>query len=255
MTDSLAAIVLGAGAGMRLRPVSQDRPKVLCPVGDRPLVDHNVDRVRDVVGPGVGRIAVNAHHRAGALADHLAGVAHVSIEADEARGTAGGVAHLRGWLDGRAALVVNGDTWTSIDLRPLMAGWDGCRVRVMVLGNEPVLRPGVGIVGSVLPPEAVDGLPGDRPAGLFESCWLPLLQRGELDVVAGAGSFVACDTPREYLRANLEWSGGAPVVGAGARVDGEIVRTVVWPGAVVHPHERLVDAVRLDDQRTVLVRG
>jgi N-acetyl-alpha-D-muramate 1-phosphate uridylyltransferase len=255
MPDSLAAIVLGAGAGTRLRPLSQGRPKVLCPVGDRPLVDHNVDRVRDVVGAGVGSIAVNAHHHAPALTEHLADVAHVSVEEGEARGTAGGVARLRGWLDGRPALVVNGDTWTAIELPPLLDGWDGHRVRVMVLGDEPVLRPGVGIIGSVLPSDAVAALPGDRPAGLFESCWLPRLERGQLDVVAAAGPFVACDTPRDYLRANLEWSGGAPVVGAGARVDGEILRTVVWPGAVVHRRERLVDAIRFDDQQTVLVRG
>jgi hypothetical protein len=44
------------------------------------------------------------------------------------------------------------------------------------------------------------------------------------------------------------------VVGPGARVDGEVVRSVVWPGASVERGERLVDAIRLDDGSTVLVR-
>jgi ADP-glucose pyrophosphorylase len=65
---------------------------------------------------------------------------------------------------------------------------------------------------------------------------------------------VACDRPRDYLDANLAWSGGAPVVGAGAVVEGELVRSVVWPGATVHAHEVLVDAIRIDDRTTVLVR-
>ena len=44
------------------------------------------------------------------------------------------------------------------------------------------------------------------------------------------------------------------MVGAGARVDGEVVRSVVWPGARVGRRERLVDGVRAGDDVTVLVR-
>jgi len=254
MTDSLAAIVLGAGAGERLRPLSDRRPKVLCPVGDRPLVDHNLERVSAVAGAGPQQLAVNAHHHADQLVAHLDGRATVSVEPGEARGTAGGVAALRRWLDGRPVVVVNGDTWTGIDLAGLVDGWDGRRVRVLVAGTEPVLRAGVGIVGSLMTPASVADLPVDRPAGLYEACWLPLAERDGLEVLAAAGPFVACDTPRDYLRANLAWSGGAPVVGRGARVEGRIERTVIWPNAVVQPGEHLVDAIRTDDGRTVLVR-
>src|SRR5688500_5803398 len=104
MADSLAAIVLGAGAGGRLRPVTQVLPKVLCPVGGVALVDHNLGRVASVVGEGSDRIAVNAHHRPDLLAAHIERRAHLSVEPDVALGTAGAVAHLRPWLDGRPAL-------------------------------------------------------------------------------------------------------------------------------------------------------
>jgi hypothetical protein len=52
----------------------------------------------------------------------------------------------------------------------------------------------------------------------------------------------------------LQRSGGESVVGIDAVVEGTIERCVVWPGAVVRPHEHLVDAIRADDHTTVLVR-
>jgi NDP-sugar pyrophosphorylase family protein len=58
MADSLAGVVLAAGAGTRLRPLTDLRPKALCPVGDRPLVDWAIE----AVGDAVERVAVNVHH-------------------------------------------------------------------------------------------------------------------------------------------------------------------------------------------------
>jgi MurNAc alpha-1-phosphate uridylyltransferase len=250
---SLAAIVLGAGAGTRLRPLTRRRPKVLCPLGGSTLLDVNLARVAAVVGTDPARLAVNAHHFADQLVARVGERAHVSVEPGEALGTAGGVAHLRPWLDGRAALVVNGDTWSTIDLRPLVDGWDGTTVRVLVAGTDASLRPGVGILGSLLPASVIAGLP-HRPAGLYEACWKPRLDVGDLEVVAGDGPFVPCDRPQDYLRANLLSSGGESVVGAGAVVEGRLVRCVVWPGARVVAGEALVDAIRLDTGETVLVR-
>lgn len=216
------------------------------------LLDGNLARVAAVVGDGPGRLAVNAHHFADRVVAHVGDRAHVSVEQPEALGTAGAVAHLRPWLDGRPALVVNGDTWSTIDLAPLVAGWDGEHVRVLVVG-PPRLDDGAGILGSLLPPAVVAELP-HRPAGLYEACWRPMQAQGRLEVVGADGPFVACDTPADYLAANLLASGGGSVVGEGAVVEGELVRSVVWPGAVVHAGERLVDAVRVDDRTTVLVR-
>lgn len=244
--------MLAAGAGTRLRPLTRFRPKPLCPVAGVPLVDGNLARVAAVVGRGPERLAVNAHHHADQLAAHLAGSVHLSVEQPEALGTAGAVAHLRPWLDGRPALVVNGDSWSTIDLAPLVAGWDGRTVRVLVVG-PPRLADGVGILGSLLPPDVIVGLP-HRPAGLYEACWKPLSAEGRLEVVGAEGPFVACDTPADYLAANLLASGGDSVVGEGAVVEGELVRSVVWPGGVVTTGERLVDAIRIGRTTTVYVR-
>lgn len=241
--------MLGAGAGTRLRPLTNLLPKVLCPVGGVPLVDLAIARVA-AVAPDV---AVNAHHRRDQLVAHLAGRVHVSIEEAEALGTAGGVAHLRPWLDGRGALVVNGDTWSTVDLAPLVAAWDGTTIRVFVTGDDPTLGPRSGIAGSLLPAWAIAALP-DGPAGLYEVCWAPAIAAGRLEVVAAGAPFIAVDRPRDYLAANLLASGGESVVADGAVVDGEITRCVLWPGAVVHRSESLVDAIRCDARTTVLVR-
>src|SRR4051795_9342462 len=111
MADSLAglaAVVLAAGAGERLRPLTHLRPKPLCPVANTALLDGALARVGAVVPAGA--VAVNAHHHADQLRDHLADRpdVHLSVEPDRARGTAGALGLLRSWLDGRAVVVVNG---------------------------------------------------------------------------------------------------------------------------------------------------
>ena len=79
--DGVVGIVLAAGAGTRLRPLTLERPKALCPVGDVPLVDLAVDRV----APFVGAVAVNVHHGRDQLEPHLfaRGDVHVSVEAED----------------------------------------------------------------------------------------------------------------------------------------------------------------------------
>ncbi|HYD09898.1 MAG TPA: sugar phosphate nucleotidyltransferase, partial [Acidimicrobiales bacterium] len=164
MADSLAGLVLAAGSGTRLRPLTRHRTKAMCPVGDRPLVDWAIDRV----APLVGEVAVNARYDVQRLAAHVEHRAHVSDERSypEELGTGGAVGALREWLDGRAVLVVNGDTWTDVELSPLLDGWDGERVRVLVHGAPGTgLEVLPGVVGSLVPAGDVPRLPA-TPLGL-----------------------------------------------------------------------------------------
>jgi N-acetyl-alpha-D-muramate 1-phosphate uridylyltransferase len=253
MADSLAALVLGAGAGKRLAPLTRLRPKVLCPVGGVPLVDRALSQVAAVVGAGATAVNANPAHLGGLLAEHLDGRCHLSVEVGAALGTAGAVAHLRPWLDGRAVLVVNGDTWHDADLGVLLEGWDGATVRVLVAGTIPTMDDRPRVVGSVLPPAEVARLP-EEPSGLWEVSWRHRLAEGRLEVLAADVAFVACDRPVDYLAANMARSGGTSVVGEGAEVAGRLVRSVVWPGATVAAGEILVDAVRASAGVTVLVR-
>ena len=243
-------MVLAAGAGTRLAPLTIERPKALCPVGDDALLDLALARLE----PLVGALAVNVHHGRAAMERHLVaheGV-HVSVEAERALGTAGAIGRLRPWIAGRSVAVVNADAWSPDPLEPLLAGWDGERVRLLLVGADE-LAPTVRVAACVLPWAAAARLAAE-PSGLYEVCWRPWADRGALDVVRHDATFVDCGTPADYLAANLLATGGRSAVGAGAVVAGTTRRSVVWPGATVAAAEVLEDAIRTTAGRTVLVR-
>lgn len=248
MSDGIAGVVLAAGAGMRLRPLTLQRPKALCPVANVALVDLAVERVRSAVRD----VAVNVHHGRDAMEAHLAGRVHLSVEVERALGTAGALGLLRGWLAGRAALVVNADAWCPGSLASFAQGWDGTRVRLLLAGAD-ALTPTSRIAAALMPVWSIEPLPA-TPAGLYESVWVHALDAGRLEVVRHDGPFIDCGTPRQYLEANLAANGGQSVVGDGAVVDGELDECVVWPGAVVWPGERLWRTIRPDAVTSVLVR-
>ncbi len=255
--QDLVGVVLAAGAGSRLAPLSRLRPKALCPVGGRPLVDHALARVT----PHVGEVAVNVHHGRLLMEAHLtrAGAAvhpHVSVEPGEARGTAGALGLLRPWIDGRGVLLTNADAWLPADLTAFVDGWDGERVRLLCV--EDAERGDFGTqryCGAALLPWSLVAPLGEEPSGLYEVMWRAEAEAGRLDLATHDGPFVDCGTVADYLAANLASSGGEPVVDEAARLgEGcEIVRSVVWGDAEVAPGERLVDAVRAGTV-TVLVR-
>ncbi len=260
----LAGVVLAAGEGRRLRPLSRLRPKALCPMGPTTLVERAITQVAAAVGTPV---AVNVHHGRHAMVEHLGDRrdVHLSVEEPEALGTAGAVAHLADHLDGRGALVVNADTVHVEDLRSFVAGWDGERVTVLATPDPSLARPvggappawfgpRSGVVASIVPWERIRELRSE-PSGLWEVLWRPELEAGRLAAVAAEGPLIDCGTTEQYLKANLWLSGGRPVIGAGAVVRGTVERSVVWPGAVVEEGEHLVDAVRADAHHTVLVRA
>jgi N-acetyl-alpha-D-muramate 1-phosphate uridylyltransferase len=286
----LVGLALAAGRGSRLVPLTRERPKPLCPVGDVTLVDLALDRLA-TVGDHLDALAVNMHHGAPAMLDHLstrtgsrgAGMqiidpaqpieeglaAHpgglwVSHEVDGARGTAGAISHLSTWLNGRGVLVVNADTATDAPLSALVDGWDGRAPRLLLVGGP--FGPRARVAGALVPWSEVQALVAQTPhhtvtggqvapVGLFEASWSRHARAGTLDQVVVDARFTDCGTPADYLAANLHASGGASVVGEGAVVAGTVDRCVVWPGARVEAGEHLVDAVRTTAGRTVLVRS
>jgi MurNAc alpha-1-phosphate uridylyltransferase len=179
----LVGVVLAAGAGTRLRPLTDVRPKALCTVGGRTLLDRALERVR----PHVGRTAVNAHHLAEQVVAHLAGSeVHVAVEQPEALGTAGAVGNLRPWIDGSPVLLANSDAWYAdpAAVGELVAGWDGRRPRLLcVPGGDPGVLDGARYVGTALLPwwSVRDLAP--EPTGLYEVSWRALHAAGRLELV------------------------------------------------------------------------
>ncbi|HEV2891804.1 MAG TPA: sugar phosphate nucleotidyltransferase [Frankiaceae bacterium] len=243
MAADLAALVLAAGSGTRLRPLTLLRPKPLCPVGNVTLLDRGL-AIASEVAP---HVAVNARYLGDQIEAHVGDRAHVSREPFDL-GTAGALGYLRPWLDGRDVLVLNGDAYRPGSLRDFVDGWDGERVRLLVVRDEARgdFGPWLFCGASLHPWSVVKDVPAERN-GLYELLW----SRTEPELVPWEGAFVDCGTPRDYLDANLHASGGESVVGEGAVVEGELVRSVVWPGGVVRAGERLVDAIRVGADLTV----
>lgn len=247
MSDVVAGIVLAAGRGSRLRPLTLVRPKALCPINNVPLVDLALERVRSAVND----VAVNVHHGREQMLRHLGDAVEVSEERD-LLGTAGALGQLRPWLDGRSALVVNADAWCPGSLAAFVAAWDGTRVRLLLAGDTK-LTPTSRVAAALMPASMLGGLTAE-PSGLYEMVWREAQAHGQLEVVCHDGPFIDCGSPGEYLAANLAASGGSNVIGAGATVDGTIERCVIWSGVEVRSAETLHDAIKPTDQMTVLVR-
>lgn len=243
-------VVLAAGKGERLRPLTDVRPKALCPINNTPLLDLAIARI----GRHVTEIAVNTHHLAHQVQAHLAGTdIIVSLETPEALGTAGALGALRNWIAGRDVLIHNADVWLTDPLDQLVRGWDGRRPRLLV-GPAGDGRADFGdrrFVGvSLLPGPIAATLPAS-PLGLYEAVWRNAWERGLLELIEVSGPAIDCGTVAEYLRANLSANQGLSVIGAGCVVNGEIRRSVIWDGCKVEPGECLTDAVRATSSLTV----
>ena len=123
------AMVMAAGHGTRMRPLTDDRPKAMVEVAGRALIDHTLDRLR---AAGVRRAVVNVHAFADRLEAHLAGRTDLEIiisdEREELLETGGGVVKARSLLGEDPVFVCNIDAvWVEWDgvLPAMLEAWDG----------------------------------------------------------------------------------------------------------------------------------
>lgn len=133
------AMIMAAGKGTRMMPLTADRPKPLVEVGGVALLDHVLDHLRDA---GVGKIVVNAHYRADQIEAHLAAHATdfdvlISDERDLLRDTGGGLVQALPMISDDPFICVNADNWWTNDgqnaISRLMAHWDAARMDVLML--------------------------------------------------------------------------------------------------------------------------
>ncbi len=133
------AMVMAAGLGKRMRPLTATRPKPLVEVAGKTLLDHCLDRLR---GAGVRKAVVNVHYLAGALQAHLENrVQGIEIALSDERAqlleTGGGLVRALPLIDADPFLVVNSDNlWVDgpVDsLRLLASAWDEARMDALLL--------------------------------------------------------------------------------------------------------------------------
>jgi MurNAc alpha-1-phosphate uridylyltransferase len=133
------AMVMAAGLGKRMRPLTATRPKPLVEVAGKPLIDHVFDRLRSA---GVKRAVVNVHYLADAMEAHLrARVKDVEVivsdERDRLMETGGGLVKARHLIGYQPFICVNSDNlWIDgpMDaIRQLAQIWDDARMDALLL--------------------------------------------------------------------------------------------------------------------------
>ncbi|MCF5862842.1 nucleotidyltransferase family protein [Aeromonas veronii] len=118
----MKAMILAAGRGERMRPLTDLLPKPLLAVGGKPLIVHHIEKLK---AAGVTELVINhawlGHKLVESLGDGSAlGVTiHWSVE-ESALETAGGIIQALPLLGDEPFLVINGDTWLDLDYRSLV---------------------------------------------------------------------------------------------------------------------------------------
>ncbi|HEX4636105.1 MAG TPA: nucleotidyltransferase family protein [Rhizomicrobium sp.] len=231
-----AAMIMGAGLGTRMRPLTDDKPKPLVTVGGTTLIDHSIDRL---VAAGVTLVVVNLHYKAEMLRSHLARRHDVEIvfsdETDKLLDTGGGVVKAMPYFGERPFFVLNSDSiWIENGapvLSAMLAQWNESRMDGFLLLAE--MQTALGYEGTgdfALKPDgrlirardaksgdAVYAYPGvqiahpqmfvDAPEGAFSTniMWDRAITHGRLSGTVMNGTWIHVGTPeaRDEAEATL----------------------------------------------------
>jgi len=235
-TSVCTAFILGAGLGLRLRPLTANCPKPLLSIGGRPLITYTMDHLRTV---GVERYIINTHHcpEAYRLAfpdSQWQGIPVILRHEEVLLDTGGGLKNIEDLLDVDERMIVyNGDILTNLPLGMLLAAHDSghSEVTLALRSGGPLLNVTLDENGNICDLRHTLGNPGKRlcqfagiyiaqrsflkwmEAGRIESvvkAWLRMIRAGKggiRGVVIDEGMWHDMGTVREYERICNEWNG------------------------------------------------
>ena len=271
----LPALVLTAGLGTRLDPLTRLVAKAAVPLGDRTLIEHILDWLRR---EGVRDVVLNLHHLPDTITRVVGDGAHFGLRVrysweQPILGSAGGPRRALPLLEAETFLIVNGDTLCDFALAPMIAAHDRHHADVtlalvanpapdhyngLVLDDEdratgwvPKGRAagswhfiGVQIVRAPVFADLPDGVPAESVVGIYQKL---LSEPGRLCGFRPATSFLDVGTPRDYLRAALAFGADSPARPPAVDPSSRLTRSVVWPGARVAAHVTLEDCIVAGD--------
>lgn len=202
------AMILAAGLGTRLMPLTEEIAKPMVPIVNRPVMEH---LVRLVAGQGIDRVCVNLYYHPDAIRDHFGDgsewrVAITYSHEERLLGTAGGVRKCAGFLGDGTFLVLSGDALTDVDVNRLL-DFHRDRGGLVTMVATPVARteqygvimadPEGKVIGFqekptaaealssiansgiyVLEPEVLEFIPEDRPYDFGRELFPRLLEEG-----------------------------------------------------------------------------
>ena len=260
------AVILVGGAGTRLRPLTDTRPKPMMPLVDRPFVAHQLDLLRR---HGVTDVIFSCGYRPDALRAHFgegdaAGVRLRYVVDPEPLGTAGAMKNAEDLLDGAPFLVLNGDILTDLDLSAALdahartgaAGTvvltpvedpsafglvrlhDDASVEAFVEKPSPEeLRPGepfrINAGTYLLDPSVLDGIPAGRAVSVEREVFPALAEAGVLFGFPSDAYWRDIGTPGSYLAAHHDVLSGA------VTTESPTGDAYLGPGAAVDPGARV----------------
>ncbi len=270
-------MILAAGRGERMRPLTSVLPKPALPMPDGPVV---ASALRLAAATGVGRVVVNACHLAARMAEAVAEAAIDGVEIvvsfeDELMGTAGGLglARDRGLLgESGSVLVMNGDCALGLDLTEVVEhhlASDNLVTLALLPHLDPtrwsrVLLDGSGLVTTINPPgqpealevpllypgvmavhrDALDGLPA-APGEIPTTLWNLAQSKKRLGGLVVAGHWREVGTPADYLEVILDRLAGTKIIDRSADVGDEasIENSYVGHDAVIGEGAVVEDSV------------
>jgi aminoglycoside/choline kinase family phosphotransferase/choline kinase len=166
--SSPRAIILAAGLGTRLRPVTEQLPKPLVPVADRSLLENVLLNLKEA---GIEEVAVNTHHLPERMAAFVEGLSDASqiqlFHEPEILGTGGALVNAREFLsESDCFLLHNGDVLTDLDLSQLIAEHQQhlpLATMVLTAGHEnKVLASSDGVILDILGKVGAEAQEGSR---------------------------------------------------------------------------------------------
>jgi NDP-sugar pyrophosphorylase family protein len=259
-------MILAAGLGTRLGPLSEERPKPLLPVADVALIRYAVSLL---AGHGIQDLVVNLHHRGQQIEDELRDGTRLGVRVQYSReerilGTGGGIRRALPLLGDEPFVVMNGKLVFDLDLAAVIERHKstGAQATLVVRADPEAERWGAvdappdggrvkGLRGKgefmftgvqVLEPALVDRLPDDG----VERCivgegYIPWIEDGvPIEAYVAPGYFMEHSTPERYLEGNFNVLRGR----ASLRYPPATL-TGVDPSAEVHPEAQIVPPVRV----------
>jgi len=146
LAPALWAVIMAGGIGSRLRPLTDSVPKPMLPVGDRPLLERTVERLRRA---GIQEVRVTTHYLGDRITNHFGdgrafGVHIEYLPEERPLGTAGALAKLRDIQS--PLLVINGDILTGVDFQAMLAYHQEYRAAATVGVRQVELQVPYGVV-------------------------------------------------------------------------------------------------------------
>jgi NDP-sugar pyrophosphorylase family protein len=224
----MKAMIMAAGFGTRLKPLTDYIPKALVPVVNRPILERNIEYL---AGFGIKDIIINTHYHMEQLEGYIKackipGVNLAVSPEPEILGTGGGLSRCREFLKDDTFIVINSDILTDINLDQAVKSHTGSgEIVTMVLHNCPRFNqvdvknsrveaiykdtaPGrLAFTGiHVLSPKVFDYLPSEGYADIISVCYKPMIDAGRAinaHIVTGH-YWHDIGTIKSYIKANID---------------------------------------------------